>query len=78
MKISTLVVVRVVDSVTLEQINESQGPSGGFIVPRVGEFIELAPTISDDAKLFEVTAVGHKYNEVHRNATTIFVKPGKV
>ena len=45
---------------------------------QVGEFIELAPTISDDAKLFEVTAVGHKYNEVHRNATTIFVKPGKV
>ncbi len=78
MKISTLIVVKVVNAVTLEQISEAQGPSGGFIVPRVGEFIETTTHAGSDPKLFEITAVGHKYDEVHRNTTTLFVKPTEV
>lgn len=74
MKISTLVVVKVVDAKTLKQIDESQGPSSGFIVPRVGEFIEI--TVKGEPALFQVKAVGHKYTETLRNTTTMFVSPG--
>ena len=76
MKISTLVVVRVVNAKTFKQIDESQGPSSGFVVPRVGEFIEI--TVDSKPALFEVKAVGHKYTETMRNVTTLFVSPGAV
>ena len=73
MKISTLVVVKVVDTKTLEQLDEAQGPSSGFVVPRVGEFVDIM--VNGDPKLFKVKAVGHKYDDTLRNITTLFVTP---
>ena len=76
MKISTLVVVKVVDFKTLEQLDEAHGPSSGFVVPRVDEFVDI--TVNGKSALFQVKAVGHKYDETLRNVTTIFVEPGVV
>jgi len=76
MKISTLVIVRIVNSETLTQIGEAQGPAAGFIIPRVGEFIEIS--VNSEDKLFEVVRIGHKYTEVYRNCITLYVKPGEI
>ena len=72
MRISTIVVVRVVIHETQEQISESSGPSSGFVVPRVGEFINTP--FNSKFTLFEVVSVKHEYNESYRNVTTIYVK----
>lgn len=72
MRISTIVVVRVIILETKDMVSESSGPSSGFIVPRVGEFMNLQ--YKTETTLFEVVLIEHEYNESYRNETTIYVK----
>jgi hypothetical protein len=81
MKISTVVVVKIVDAITFKELSEASGPSSSVIIPRKGEFIELSVLDTDSGKsvdtLFVVSSIGHKYTESYRNIITIYVNKVK-
>ena len=76
MKFTTMVIVRIIDAKTGEQLSQEQGAAAHVVLPRPGDFIDLDIVDEDQhavQKVFVVETIGHKYNDSIRNIINIGV-----
>lgn len=81
MRISSSIIVKVVNNTTAEQLSEVSGQPTMIIIPRVGEYIEMG-LLDNETKqpvnqLFKVIEVSHSYAVGIRNIITLYVNAVK-
>ena len=75
MNISTTVIINVRDNATRELISDTSGKAADVILPRIGEFIELKTSKTEDEPVaYKVTSIVHSFERAYRNTITIYVR----